>query len=467
MKTFDLIIIGGGAGAFAAAIRAAELKAQAVIVNAGLPLGGTCVNVGCIPSKRLLWAAQIMHMAKNHRMPGIDLQLKGFDFQTVIRDELDLVARMRREKYEKVPHGLEKVTFLEGYAKFTSGNEVRVDGETLRAGRMIIATGSKAIAPPVKGLKETGYLTHVEALKLQNLPERLIIIGAGPVSIELAQMFVRFGSKVTIVKRSPGILRFAEAELTQRLAQILTAEGIEIVTGDVIDHARSENGQKVLALTVDGKKLEVAADEILAATGKTPNTGNLGMETAGVALDEKKAVVVSDYFQTSQPHIFAVGDVARLPARFEPSAGREGTLAAENALTGSMYRIDYDTVPFTIFTDPQLTGVGLTEAEQMKRLGTCDCRTVSFDQVPKAIIMNRTEGLIKMVAHPSTRKIMGVHILAPEAGELIAQAMMLVKNKHTVEDVINALPMFPTLSESLKAVALSFDKDLSRLSCCV
>jgi mercuric reductase len=280
-------------------------------------------------------------------------------------------------------------------------------------------------------------------------------------------MFVRFGSKVTIVKRSPGILRFAEAELTQRLAQILTAEGIEIVTGDVIDHARSENGQKVLALTVDGKKLEVAADEILAATGKTPNTGNLGMETAGVALDEKKAVVVSDYFQTSQPHIFAVGDVARLPARFEPSAGREGTLAAENALTGSMYRIDYDTVPFTIFTDPQLTGVGLTEAEQMKRLGTCDCRTVSFDQVPKAIIMNRTEGLIKMVAHPSTRQIMGVHILAPEAGELIAQAMMLVKNKNTVEDVINALPMFPTLSESLKAVALSFDKDLSRLSCCV
>jgi mercuric reductase len=223
----------------------------------------------------------------------------------------------------------------------------------------------------------------------------------------------------------------------------------------------------VLSVSVDGRKLDVPADEILVATGKIPNTRNLGLETAGVEIDEKQAVIVNDYFQTFNPHIFAVGDVARLPARFEPSAGREGTLAAENALTGSMHRIDYDTVPFTIFTDPQLAGVGLTEAEQMKRLGACNCRTISFDQVPKAIIMNRIEGLIKMVAHPSTRQIMGVHILAPEAGELIAQAMMLVKNKNTVEDVINALPMFPTLSESLKAVALSFDKDLSRLSCCV
>jgi len=467
MKTFDLIIIGGGAGAFAAAIRAAELKAQTVIVNAGLPLGGTCVNVGCIPSKRLLWAAQIMHMARNHQMPGIELQLKRFDFQAVIRDELDLVARMRQEKYEKVLRGLETVSFLEGYAKFTSANEVSINGEVLKAGRMIIATGSKATAPPVEGLKETGYLTHVEVFKLQHLPEKLIIIGAGPVSIELAQMFARFGSKVMILKRSTEILRFAEAELSRRLAQILMAEGIEIITADGINHARRENGKKVLAVTLGGKKFEVTADEILAATGKTPNTGNLGLETARVEIDEKQAVVVNDYFQTSQPHIFAAGDVARLPARFEPSAGREGSLAAENALTGATHRIDYDTVPFTIFTDPPLAGVGLTEEEEMKRLGTCNCRTISFDQVPKAIIMNRTEGLIKMVVHPSTRQIMGVHILAPEAGELIAQAMMLVKNKNTVDDVINALPMFPTLSESLKAAALSFDKDLSRLSCCI
>ncbi|MFQ5484648.1 MAG: hypothetical protein ACE5DO_04850, partial [Desulfobacterales bacterium] len=184
-------------------------------------------------------------------------------------------------------------------------------------------------------------------------------------------------------------------------------------------------------------------------------------------VDKREAVVVNEIFQTSQPHIFAVGDVTDQPARFEPTAGREGTLAAGNALNGSKDFIDYDTVPFTVFTDPQLAGVGLTEAEQMKRLGTCSCRTLSFENVPRAIIMNRTKGLINMTVHPSTEEIMGVHILAPDAGELIAVAMILVKNKNTIDDIINSLPMFPTLAESLKVAALSFKKDIAGLSCCV
>jgi len=198
-----------------------------------------------------------------------------------------------------------------------------------------------------------------------------------------------------------------------------------------------------------------------------PNTGDLGLENAGVEADEKLAIVVNDIFQTSRPHIFAVGDVTNQPARFEPTAGREGTLAAGNALNSSKDSIDYDTVPFTVFTDPQLAGVGLTEADQMERMGTCNCRTLSFESVPRAILMNRTEGLINMTIHPSTEEIMGVHILAPDAGELIAEAMMLVKNKNTADDVINSLPMFPTLAESLKIAALSFKKDISGLSCCV
>jgi mercuric reductase len=186
-----------------------------------------------------------------------------------------------------------------------------------------------------------------------------------------------------------------------------------------------------------------------------------------VEVDKRKAVVVNESFQTSQPHIFAVGDVTNQPARFEPTAGREGTLSAGNALNGSRDCIDYDTVPFTVFTDPQLAGVGLTEAGQMERLGTCNCRTLSFEHVPRAIIMNRTEGLINMVIHPTSEEVMGVHILAPDAGELIAEAMVLVRNKNTVDEVINSLPMFPTLAESLKTVALSFKKDIAGLSCCV
>jgi mercuric reductase len=269
------------------------------------------------------------------------------------------------------------------------------------------------------------------------------------------------------VKRSPGILRFAEPILTKQLSKILKDEGIDIITATAFRHARRENDKKVLAISIDGKDMDVAADEILLSAGKTPNTKALGLDVAGVEVDKRKAVVVNESFQTSQPHIFAVGDVTNQPARFEPTAGREGTLSAGNALNGSRDCIDYDTVPFTVFTDPQLAGVGLTEAGQMKRLGTCNCRTLSFEHVPRAIIMNRTEGLINMVIHPSSEEVMGVHILAPDAGELIAEAMVLVRNKNTVDEVINSLPMFPTLAESLKTVALSFKKDIAGLSCCV
>jgi mercuric reductase len=462
-----LIIIGGGAGAFAAAIRANEHRANTAMINAGLPLGGTCVNVDCVPSKRLLRAAEIVHLSQNHKIPGVELGVKKFDFSALIKDELDLVSQMRKEKYDKVLKRFKSVSLIEGYANFVSEREVAINEEILRAERIIIATGSKTNVPPIEGIKEAGYLTHIEALKMQQLPEGLIIIGAGPVSIEFAQLFSRFGSKVTIVKRSPCILRFAETELTRRLEQILVSEGIKIITVEAFKYARQSNGKKVLDVFLDEKKLEIVGDEILISTGKTPNTQNLMLEVAGVEMEAKGAVAVNEILQTSKPHIYAAGDVINLPARFEPTAGREGTLAAENALIGSKHSIDYDTVPFTVFTDPQLAGVGLTEKEQMERMGTCNCRTVSFENVPKAIIMNRTEGLIKMVVHPSTEEIMGVHILAPDAGELIAEAMMLVKNKNTVNDVINSLPMFPTLSESIKLVALSFKKDISSLSCCI
>jgi len=467
MKTFDMIIIGGGAGAFAAAIRADELKAKTAMINAGLPLGGTCVNVGCVPSKRLLRAGEIIYLSKNHKIPGIELDVKHIDFSAIVKDEIELVSNMRREKYEKVLNGLTSVSFLEGYATFLSDKEIMVSDEILHAGKMIVATGSKAYVPPIKGIEEIEYITHVEALKMQRLPENLIIIGAGPVSIEFAQMLSRFGSSVTIVKRSSGILRFAEKELAKRLEHILVSEGVNIITVESFKYIQRIKGKKVLTVSVDGKKLDIVGDEVLVAAGKIPNTQNLDLDKVGVDLDEKEAIIVNEMLQTSNPNIYAAGDVTNLPLRIEPTAGREGTLAAENALTGTKISIEYDSVPFTVFTDPQLAGVGLTEADQMRRTGTSNCRTISFENVPKAVIMNHTEGLIKMVIHPENEQIMGVHLLAPHAGELIAEAMVLVRNKNTVEDVINTLPMFPTLSESIKLAAMSFKKDISSLSCCV
>jgi mercuric reductase len=213
--------------------------------------------------------------------------------------------------------------------------------------------------------------------------------------------------------------------------------------------------------------MTIDADEILLAAGKTPNTGGLGLDAVPATVDARQAIVVNSALQTSATHVYAVGDVAALPSRVEMTAGHEGTLAAENALTGSQKRIDYDTVPYTVFTDPQLAGVGLTEAAQMERLGVCSCRTVSFEDVPKARILKRTEGLIKMAIHPDTTQIMGVHLVAPHAGDLVAQAMTIIRNHNTIDDVTDSLPMFPTLSESIKWVALAFTRDISKVSCCV
>lgn len=467
MQKFDLIIIGGGAGAFAAAIHANELKAKTLIVNVGLPLGGTCVNVGCVPSKTLLYAGEVLRHAKNHGIPGVELEVKNFDFQKVVQDELSLVEKLRQEKYEKVLKNLEYVTTIEGKAKFVAQNEVEVNGEKLSAEKFIIATGSTATVPPIENIREVGFVTHIEALRFEKQPKELIVIGAGPLGLEFAQMFSRFGTKVTVLQRGDSIFPHSEKTLTDRLAEVLSKEGITIKTNVEVKSARKENGKKTISYLVNGKSEEVSGDEILLAAGKTPNTQGLGLDVAGVEVSKQQAVVVNQNFQTSNKNIFAVGDVTNTPVRLETTAGREGTLAAENVLKGTQLFIDYNTVPYAIFTDPQLAGVGFTEDEQMKQTGVCACRTVSFADVPKAIIMRRTEGMIKMAIHPQTKQILGVHILAPNASELIAEAMMLVKNKNTIDDVVNSLPMFPTLSEAIKIVALSFTKDISKLSCCI
>lgn len=466
-KTFDLAIIGGGAGAFAAAIRANELGAKTALINAGLPLGGTCVNVGCVPSKTLLWAGETLHRAREHGIPGIELAVGNFDFQKVVRDELALVEKLRQEKYEKVLKHLEHVTAIEGQAKFISETQIEVNGEKLTAAKFIIATGSTATVPPIEGIRETGFVTHIEALKLDKQPKELVVIGAGPVGLEFAQMFARFGTKVTVLQRGASILPQVEKPLADRLVEVLGKEGVTIVTNAEIMKAHRDGDMKVVAYTAGGTAHEVRGDEILLAAGKTANTEALNLEAAGVQMNERKSVVVTKTLQTTNSTIYAVGDVTDAPMRLETTAGREGTLAAENALKGTTLSIDYDTVPFTVFTDPQIAGVGSSESRQMKEQGVCNCRTISFEAVPKAIIMRRTEGLIHMAVDTKSPKIVGMQILAPNAGELIATAMMIVKNGNTTDDVVNSLPMFPTLSEAIKLAALSFTKDISQLSCCI
>ena len=467
MEQYDLAIIGGGAGAFAAAIKANELGAKTAFINSGLPLGGTCVNVGCVPSKTLLHAAELVHTAQHHNVPGIELAVNKADYAAVVADELALVEKLRSEKYEQVLKGLDNVTFVEGMASFISSDTVKVAEQQIEAAKFVIATGSTAIVPEVEGLTDVGYLTHIEAMQLQTVPKRLAVIGAGPVGLELSQLYARFGSQVTVLQRADSIMPKAEPVLTARLQQILRDEGISIKTSAQVTKVTTENGIKTVYYSSGAGDEAVEVDEVLVAAGKTPNTAELNLAAAGVQVDDKQAIVTQPNLQTSQPHIYAAGDVTNLPLRLETTAGREGTYAIENALNGAGKSIDYRSVPWTVFTDPQLASVGYTEEEQMTELKACACRTVTFDKLPKALITKRTEGVIKIAIHPQTKVIMGVHILAPNAGDLIAQAMVLIKNKNTIDDLEDMLPVFPTLSEAIKLVAMSFTRDVAKTSCCI
>lgn len=451
MKNYDLIIIGGGAGAFAAAIRANELGAKTLMVNKGLPIGGTCVNVGCVPSKYLLAVAV--------KQP--------VNFSKAVEDEQKLVAGLRQAKYAEVLGGLKNVSYLEGEGGFISVNEIEVERQRFFGKKFIVATGSTATIPPIAGLKEVGYLTHIEALNIKTLPKKLLIIGGGPLGLEFAQMYNNFGSKIDLLVRGDKVFSKTEPELSTALENSLSREGITVWKQTKALNVVRRKEKKIVTVNASGKVRELKVEEILLATGKTPNTERLNLEAAGVKINEGKAIEVNDFYQTSTTHIFAAGDVIDKPLRLETTAGKEGSYAAENALSNTKKSIDYNTVPYTIFTDPQLAGVGLTEEQEIRQFGKCLCRTVSFADLPKAIILGRKEGMIKMVIHPETKVILGVHILAPYAGEIISMAMMLVRNKNTIDEVVESLPMFPTLSESIKLVAMSFTQDIAKLSCCV
>lgn len=465
MDTYDLIIIGGGAGAFASAIKANELGAKTALINAGLPVGGTCVNVGCVPSKTLLKIGEIAYYS-SHGFKSISGKLT-IDFEQAIKEELEIVDKMRHDKYVEVLSSLKNVTHFEGKAKFVSQNEVEVNGQKLYGDKFVIATGSKALSIPLDGLENVPYITHIDALKLQKLPKSMIIIGAGPLGLEFGQMYHHFGSKVTIIQRGPMVMPRTEPELSQALQKYLEDEGITIFVNADSKAVKKEDDEILVSFEVNGKVQEARGEILMFASGKTPNTKDLDLDKVGVKINDKQAIVVNDEMQTNLDHIWAVGDVIDKPLRLETTAAKEGNIATENAFKGTHRKMDYSAVPYAVFTTPNLAGVGKTDEEAIGSGLSCTCNTFSFEFVPKAAIIRDTRGLIKIVADNRTHQIYGVHILGPEAADLIHEGVMIVKNKMTLEDVIDTVHVFPTLSESIKLASQNFFKDIAKLSCCI
>jgi len=462
---YDLIIIGGGTAAFSAAIKANSYGVKALMIERAT-LGGTCVNIGCVPSKNLLGAGEILHLAKNPHYPSVFSCDSEFDFRKTVSAKDNLVKTLRKQKYHDVLSSLENVELMEESASFVTPNKVKVNGKMLEADKFILATGSSPSVPRFKGIENVSYLTNNEVLSLEEKPPSMIVVGGRALGLEFAQMYARFGTKVTVLQRSDRIIPDHEPEISQGLDNCLTKEGIEIVTGVKVEEVRQKNGSKFVRALVNGKEQVFEAERLLMATGRRPNTADLHLENTGVRLREDGAIVVNSEMLTSTPHIWAGGDVVGEPM-LETFAAKTGATAAENALTGSHKKIDLLSVPSAIFTSPQVASVGMTEEQMMKKYGYCSCRTLLMKDVPKALTVNDTEGRIKMAVDPKkNNRIVGVHILASIAADMIHEAVMAVKYRLTVDDIIDTVHVFPTMSEAIKLVATSFKQDVSKLSCC-
>ncbi|MFQ5341539.1 MAG: mercury(II) reductase [Anaerolineae bacterium] len=462
---YDLMIIGAGSAGFGAAIKAAELGHQVALVEAST-IGGTCVNVGCVPSKTLIRATEKYFEASGSRFRGVNTTPGQLYWSQVIGHKDELVAELRQAKYWDVLDAYPSVSYIQGRARLAGGNTVEINGEVYRPGKIVITTGASPWAPPIPGLKEAGYLTSTTAMDLRHVPRSMIVLGANAVGLEQAQVYARAGSHVTVIELLERIVPFEDEAISQALAGYLQDEGMTIVTGASTQRVDRRGGQYRLQVKLsDGTEATFAAEELLVATGRRPNTAGLGLEEAGVEVDRRGAIVVNEFLQTTNPDVYAAGDVVGRDM-FVYVAAYGGGLAAENALTGAGRVYDTTALPKVTFTDPQVASVGLTEAQAVEAGYNVRTSVLPLEYVPRALAARDTRGLIKLVADGDTDRLLGAHVLAHEGSEIIQIAVLAIRFGITVHDLTDTLFPYLTLAEGLKLAAQTFEKDVAMLSCC-
>jgi mercuric reductase len=460
----DLVIVGGGSAAFAAAIRAADLGARVVIVESGTT-GGTCVNVGCVPSKTLIRAALAHHLASHPRFAGLRAQSTAPDLAALVRQKDELVTELRTAKYEDVLAAYPSASLRRGTARFGPDGTLRVDGEAVAASKVVIATGAAPTAPPIPGLEAGGWLTSTEALTLTELPSTLAVLGGGAVGLELAQLFARLGTRVTVLEALPRLLPGEEPEISDALAGYLREEEIDVRTGAAIERVSGGRGAWRIAGRSAGEAFTVEASELLVATGRRAHTEGLGLEEAGIRTGRRGEIVVDEHLETTRPGVYAAGDVIGDPM-FVYVAAQAGQIAAENALRGNDRSRDLRVVPRVTFTDPAVASVGLGEAEARQRGHDVRVAHLPLAHVPAAIVARDTRGLLKLVVDRASGRLLGAHVLGHEAPEMIAAPAMAIRFGLPVGEIAGMLHAYLTHGEAFKLAILSLDRDVARLSCC-
>lgn len=459
-----IAIVGTGSGAFAAAIKAVENGAKVTIIEGGGVIGGSCVNIGCVPSKIMIRGAHIAHQQGHHAVDGVPLNKPPIDRRTMVAQQQGWVEKLRHAKYESILESNPGITLLRGMARFDTADTLIVaknDGaeETVKADRILLATGAQSAVPDIPGLNETPFWTSTEALIAEAIPRHLIVLGGSVIALELAQAFRHLGSEVTVLARST-LLSREDSEIGTQLKSIFEDEGIRVLNHTTPKSVSHDNGQFILKTEDD----DIRGDQLLVATGRQANTAALALDKIGVETDRRGSIIIDDHMRTNVENIYAAGDCTNQP-QFVYVAAAAGTHAARN-MTGEDVALDLSVMPAVVFTNPQVGTVGLSETQAQQQGIETEARILGLENVPRAIANFDTRGFIKLVAEKESGRIVGCQVLAAEGGEIIQSAVLAIRNRMTVTDLADQLFPYLTMVEGLKLTAQTFNKDVSQLSCC-
>lgn len=469
MNTFDAIVIGGGTAGMTAARRLAGAGKKVALIERE-KIGGDCLYSGCVPSKSMIHSAWFAHRTKNLPELGLEGGPVRPDFAQVMAAK-DRSIELAGEADTAQALGRQGIQVITGDASFVSPYKLRVEskGKTVEyeAGQFFIATGSRPAIPPIPGLREAGYLTNVQVFDgLKSLPASLIVLGAGPIGIELAQVFARLGSKVTMVEVGDCILPHDDKETTCLLQDYLKEEGIQFHIETRMTAVKKESNRKICALDDKGKVSQIEAEELLIATGRTPNIETLNLEVAGVRYT-KRGIEANAQLQTTAPHIWALGDTVG-PYLFTYVSEYHGHISAHNALTRFAWRkkkVDYSVIPWATFTDPELAHVGITEQQAHKFYGedTVHVSRAWFKDLDRSKITRETKGYVKVVGHRRSGRLLGAHILGPHAGDLIHFFTLALRKKARIAELTEAVHfVYPTLAEAMRWACVEWENTRSK-----
>lgn len=453
---YNLVVIGAGTGGLVTAAGAAGLGARVALIERNL-MGGDCLNVGCVPSKALIRSARAMQ--ESAESPHFGIQRNG----QIRADFKKVMERLRRLRSEISQHDSASrfselgVDVFLGEGRFRDRSSIEVEGQTLEFRKAVIATGGRPVEPPIEGLREAGYLTNETVFSLTELPARLVVVGGGPIGSELAQAFARLGSQVTLVEAQSHFLPREDEDAASLLQEQMKKDGVDLRLGSTVSKVSVRKGQKQIQLSHENSVHVVEADEILVGVGRVPNVENMGLEAAGVRYDLKKGVETNDRLQTTNPKIFAVGDVT-LREKFTHTADAAARIVIQNALFFGRKKVSDLVLPWCTYTSPEIGHVGLYEDEARAQGIEVETFRIDFESVDRAVLDGQAEGFVKIHVKKGSDRILGATVVAQHAGDMLSEITLAMVERVGLGSIAKVIHPYPTQAEAIRKAADAYNR---------